>query len=44
MKTWQKAGIAVAVILLLGGVAWYSVYKQNKGVVTVQTGQSCARI
>jgi HlyD family secretion protein len=39
MKTWQKVGIGVGVALLLGGVAWYSIYKQNQGVITVQTGQ-----
>ena len=39
MKTWQKAGIGVGVALLLGGVTWYSIYKQSEGVVTVQTGQ-----
>ncbi len=39
MKTWQKAGIGVGVVLLLGGVVWYSIYEQNQGVVTVQTGQ-----
>ena len=39
MKTWQKAGIAAGVVLLLGGVAWYSIYEQNQGVITVQTGQ-----
>jgi HlyD family secretion protein len=39
MKTWQKASIAAGVILVLGGVTWYSIYKQSEGVVTVQTGQ-----
>ena len=39
MKTWQKAGIALGVVLVLGGVTWYSIYKQSEGVVTVQTGQ-----
>ncbi len=39
MKTWQKASIGVGVALLLGGVTWYSIYKQSEGVVTVQTGQ-----
>jgi HlyD family secretion protein len=38
MKTWQKALIAVAIVAVLGGVVWYSVYQNNKGVVTVQTG------
>jgi HlyD family secretion protein len=39
MKTWQKVGIGAGVALLLGGVAWYSIYEQNQGVITVQTGQ-----
>ena len=39
MKTWQKVTIAVAVVAVLGGIVWYSVYQNNKGVVTVQTGQ-----
>src|SRR5271170_2472122 len=38
MKTWQKVLIAVAVVAVLGGIVWYSVYQTNKGVVTVQTG------
>jgi HlyD family secretion protein len=38
MKTWQKVTIAVVVIAVLGGIVWYSVYQNNKGVVTVQTG------
>jgi HlyD family secretion protein len=38
MKTWQKVLIAVAIIAVLGGIVWYSVYQNNKGVVTVQTG------
>src|SRR6202021_3774492 len=38
MKTWQKVLIAVAVVAVLGGIVWYSVYQNNKGVVTVQTG------
>jgi len=39
MKIWQKATIAVVVILLIGGITWYSVYKSNQNVVTVQTGR-----
>jgi HlyD family secretion protein len=39
MKTWQKIGIGVGVVVVLGGIVWYSVVKQNQGVVTVQTGQ-----
>jgi HlyD family secretion protein len=38
MKTWQKVLIVVAVVAVLGGIVWYSVYQNNKGVVTVQTG------
>ena len=38
MKTWQKALIAAVIAAVLGGVVWYSVYQNNKGVVTVQTG------
>jgi HlyD family secretion protein len=38
MKTWQKALIAAVVAAVLGGIVWYSVYENNKGVVTVQTG------
>jgi HlyD family secretion protein len=38
MKIWQKAAIAVAVVLVVGGIVWYSVYKANQDVVTVQTG------
>src|SRR5579863_3099246 len=39
MKIWQKATIAVAALLLVGGIVWYSVYKANQNVVTVQTGR-----
>lgn len=39
MKTWQKAGVAAAVVLVVGGIVWYSVYKANENVVTVQTGR-----
>jgi HlyD family secretion protein len=39
MKIWQKAAIAVAVILVIGGIVWYSIYKANENVVTVQTGR-----
>lgn len=39
MKTWQKVGIGAGVVLVLGGIAWFSVYQVNKGVVTVQTGK-----
>ncbi len=39
MKIWQKATIAVVVVLLIGGITWYSIYKSNQNVVTVQTGR-----
>ncbi|MDR3721835.1 MAG: efflux RND transporter periplasmic adaptor subunit, partial [Candidatus Acidoferrales bacterium] len=39
MKIWQKAAIAVAVVLVIGGIVWYSIYKANQNVVTVQTGR-----
>src|SRR5271168_2150546 len=39
MKIWQKATIAAAVILVIGGITWYSIYKSNQNVVTVQTGR-----
>ncbi|MGA8677064.1 MAG: efflux RND transporter periplasmic adaptor subunit [Candidatus Acidiferrales bacterium] len=39
MKTWQKSGIGVGVVLVLGGISWFSIYQVNKGVVTVQTGK-----
>src|SRR5580658_10262928 len=36
---WKKAGIGAGVALLIGGIAWYSVYKVNQSVITVQTGR-----
>lgn len=39
MKTWQKVGIGAGVVLVLGGISWFSIYQVNKGVVTVQTGR-----
>jgi HlyD family secretion protein len=39
MKIWQKATIAVAAVLVIGGIVWFSVYKANENVVTVQTGR-----
>src|SRR5271154_6990223 len=39
MKIWQKATIAVVVVLVIGGIAWYSIYKSNQNVVVVQTGR-----
>jgi HlyD family secretion protein len=38
MKIWQKAAIAVGVVLVVGGIVWYSIYRSNQNVVTVQTG------
>jgi HlyD family secretion protein len=40
MKTWQKATIAACVVVLIGGIAWYSIYKSNQGVTAVQTGRA----
>ena len=39
MKIWQKVGIAAGGVLVLGGIAWYSIYKSNQDVVTVQSGR-----
>jgi HlyD family secretion protein len=39
MKTWQKVAIGAGVLLAMGGMAWYSVYRANQGVLTVQTGR-----
>jgi HlyD family secretion protein len=39
MKIWHKAVIALAVVLVIGGIVWYSIYKANENVVTVQTGR-----
>ncbi len=39
MKTWQKVSIGVGAVVVLGSIAWYSVYQANKGVVQVQTGK-----
>ena len=39
MKTWQKVGIGVGVVVVLGGVVLFSVNQANKGVVTVQTAK-----
>jgi HlyD family secretion protein len=39
MKIWQKAVVAVVVLSVVGGIVWYSVYKANQNVVTVQTGR-----
>jgi len=39
MKTWQKVGIAVGGVIVLGGITWYSIYKSNQNVVAVQSGR-----
>jgi HlyD family secretion protein len=39
MKTWQKVGIGVSVVVVLGGIVWFSINQANKGVVTVQTSK-----
>ena len=40
MKTWQKAAIGACAGVAAIGIVWYSVYKMNAGVVTVQTGRA----
>ncbi len=40
MKTWQKAVIAACAGVAAIGIVWYSAYKMNAGVVTVQTGRA----
>jgi HlyD family secretion protein len=39
MKTWQKVGIGLAAVAVVGGVVWYSINQANKGVVVVQTAK-----
>src|SRR6516164_4553753 len=39
MKTWQKVGIGLAGVVVVGGIVWFSVNQANKGVVTVQTAK-----
>jgi HlyD family secretion protein len=39
MKTWQRVGIGVGVVVVLGGIVLFSVNQANKGVVTVQTAK-----
>src|ERR1700723_187408 len=39
MKRWQKVGIGVGAVVILGSISWYSIYQSNKGVVTVQSGK-----
>ena len=39
MKIWQKVAVAAGALAVIGGMAWYSIYRANRGVVTVQTGR-----
>jgi HlyD family secretion protein len=39
MKTWQKVGIGVGAVVVLGAIVGISVTQANKGVVTVQTAK-----
>jgi HlyD family secretion protein len=39
MKTWQKVAIGVGAVVVIGGIAAYSVKQASKGVVTVQTAK-----
>ena len=39
MKIWQKVAIGAGIVVVIGGMAWYSIYRANQGVVTVQTGR-----
>jgi HlyD family secretion protein len=39
MKTWQKIGIGIGAVAVLGGIVLFSVNQANKGVVTVQTAK-----
>jgi HlyD family secretion protein len=39
MKTWQKVGIALGGVVVIGGIVMYSINQANKGVVTVQTAK-----
>jgi HlyD family secretion protein len=43
MKTWQKVGIGVGAVVVLGGIVLFSVNQANKGVVTVQTAKVAAQ-
>jgi HlyD family secretion protein len=38
MEKWQKIVVGVGVAIAATGIVWYSVYRANAGVVTVQTG------
>jgi HlyD family secretion protein len=39
MKTWQKVGIGIGAVAVVGGIVLFSVNQANKGVVTVQTAK-----
>jgi HlyD family secretion protein len=39
MKTWQKVGIGVGVVVVLAGIVAFSMNQANKGTVTVQTAK-----
>jgi HlyD family secretion protein len=39
MKTWQKVGIGILGVAVIGGIVSYSINQANKGVVTVQTSK-----
>jgi HlyD family secretion protein len=39
MKTWQKVGLGVGAVVVLGAIVGISVNQANKGVVTVQTAK-----
>jgi HlyD family secretion protein len=40
MKTWQRVVIGTCAGVAAIGIVWFSVYKMNAGVVTVQTGHA----
>jgi HlyD family secretion protein len=39
MKSWQKIGIAAGGVAVLAGITWFSIYKSNQDVVTVESGR-----
>jgi len=39
MKPWQKVTVGTGAAMVLGGVVWFSIYRANQGVATVQTGR-----
>lgn len=39
MKTWQKVGIGIVGLAVVGGIVMFSINQANKGVVTVQTAK-----